>query len=348
MIKLHFFTILIIFLILFILNRFLNITENYTPLINNDFKKILRDNNFQINESDKTIKYCNDNQCQEASYKLSFNNVNNVRLVINKYETNAHLRANGIKNVPISLIVGLNNIDYILNQMRDNNIKFPIVLKPVNGTFGIDVYTSIMNENQLKETTDILQSKNYTDILLEEMFHGDNYRVFVFNNRVIDIIKREKPFIIGDGINTINYLNELRNNEQIKNNFFPLKELDIYYLKTQNYNPDDIPDKGVKVFVSNVINLHNGAVPSKVNIHKVPIENIRLFEKITKILGLNCSGIDYLSDDIYQKYYDNHNNNHKSKSNIILEVNGTPDIGIHLIFDKDDQFYSNIKNRIFL
>ena len=359
MIKLHFLTILIIFLILFILNRFFNITENYTPLINDDFKKILRDNNYHINESDKTIKYCVDNnQCREASYKLSFNNVNNVRLVINKYETNAHLRANGIKNVPISLIVGLNDIDYILNQMRENNIKFPIVLKPVNGTFGIDVYTSIMNKNQLKETISILQSKNYTDILLEEMFHGDNYRVFVFNNRVIDIIKREKPFIIGDGINTINYLNELRNNEQIKNNFFPLKELDIYYLKTQNYSPEDIPDKGERVFVSNVINLHNGAVPSKVDIHRVPVENIRLFERITKILGLNCSGIDYLSDDIYQKYYDNdndnynhnynHNYSHKSKSNIILEVNGTPDIGIHLIFDKDDQFYSNIKNRIFL
>jgi glutathione synthase/RimK-type ligase-like ATP-grasp enzyme len=344
MIKFQILIILIIFLVLFILNKYLNITENYTPLINQDFKKILLENKYELNESDKKIKYCDlDNKCNEKSYKLSFNNVNSVRLVINKYETNHFLRTNGVTNVPHSLIIDLSDIDKILDQMRKNNISYPIVLKPVDGTFGIDVYTSIMDKTQLIETIKILKEKNYTTYLLEGMFYGDNYRVFVFNNEVIDIIKREKPYVIGDGINTINYLNELRNNEQIKNNFFPLKELDIYYLKTQNYRPTDIPKLGEKVYVSNVINLHNGAIPSKIDINKVPIENIKLFQKVTNVLGLNCSGIDYLSNNIYEKYSSDRTN----KTNIILEVNGTPDVGIHLIFDKDDKFYHNIKNRIF-
>ena len=344
MIKLQILIILIIFLVLFILNIYLNITENYTPLINQDFKKILIEHKYEINESDKKIKYCDlDNKCNEKSYKLSFNNVNSVRLVINKYETNNFLRTNGITNVPHSLVIDLSNIDDILDQMRKNNINYPIVLKPIDGTFGIDVYTSIIDKNQLIETIQILKEKKYTRYLLEGMFYGDNYRVFVFNNEVVDIIKREKPYIIGDGINTINYLNELRNNEQIKNNFFPLKELDIYYLKTQNYKPNDIPKFGEKVYVSNVINLHNGAIPSKIDLNKVPIENIKLFQKVTHVLGLNCSGIDYLSNNIYEKYSSDRTN----KTNIILEVNGTPDIGIHLIFDKDDKFYHNIKNRIF-
>jgi cyanophycin synthetase len=341
--------ILIIILIFYIINKYFIIIENYTPLINNNFKEILKNNNYTLNEKEKIISYCPSmNNCNEKSYKLSFNTTDSVRLVQNKYETNKLLRENNINNVPYSLIVNLSNVDDIINIMKQNNINYPIVLKPVNGTFGEDVYTSIMNKEQLKETVNILKNKSYDNILLEEMYYGDNYRVFVFNNNVIDIIKREKPFIIGDGVQTVEQLNNIRNNEQIKNNLFPLKELDINYLKVQKYSPSTVPSRGEKVYVSNVINLHNGAIPTKVDIKKVPLENIILFKNVTKILGLNCSGIDYLSNNIYEKYdtYDTQRLK-SSKSNIVLEVNGTPDIGIHLIFDKDDEFYNNIQKQIF-
>ena len=96
-------------------------------------------------------------------------------------------------------------------------------------------------------------------------------------------------------------------------------------MKKQGFVLTDVPPKDEKIFISNVINMHNGARIARIPIESIPQKNIDLFLKVNKAMDINCSGLDFLSDDITVEY--DVNNAH------ILEVNGTPDTEIHQKID---------------
>ena len=247
-------TLLIIFISL---NNILkNFTvENYTGLSTNLFLDEMRNNGYIIDVENNTVKYCkkNDNNCITKSYKKHFNNIEAIKLVKDKFKTSSLLIKNGIPVPKFAKINVDNNVKNIINIMNNTEIYFPIVLKPINGTFGIDVITNIDNEKELNESIDSLKKK-YKELMLEEQISGDCYRIFVFNNKVIDIIKREKPYVIGDGIHTVNELIEERNKEQEKMLLFQTKNVSNLFIIKQGYTLDTILEDKVKVYISNVIN----------------------------------------------------------------------------------------------
>jgi cyanophycin synthetase len=174
--------------------------------------------------------------------------------------------------------------------------------------------------------------------MLEEQIPGDCYRIFVFNNNVIDVIKREKPYIIGNGINTVSELINIRNKENVSMKLFEIKNISEIVLRKQGYTLNDIPNNNTKIYISNVINMHNGARISRIDIDTIPQKNIDLFLKVNKAMNINCSGLDYLSNDITIDYDMNNSR--------ILEVNGTPDTEIHRKIDGYN-FFEKFVNSIF-
>lgn len=336
--------LILILLIIFIsLNNILTnfVVEKYTGLSTNDLVIEMKNNGYIIDEQNKTVKYCNNKECITKSYKKHFNTIDAIKLVKDKYNTSSILTKNGIPVPKFTKINSKDNIKNILNLMNKSSIYFPVVLKPINGTFGIDVITNIDNEEELIESIDSLKEK-YQELMLETQVNGDCYRIFVFNNKIIDVIKREKPYVIGDGIHTVNELIEERNKEQEKMGLFQTKNVSNLFIIKQGYTLETILDDKVKVYISNVINMHNGARISRINIYTIPQKNIDMFINTNKFLKISCSGIDYLSDDITVEY---DKNNGK-----ILEVNGTPDTEIHTKIDynkNEDGFFKRIVNNIF-
>ena len=140
--------------------------------------------------------------------------------------------------------------------------------------------------------------KKYKQLMLEEQISGDCYRIFVFNNKVIDVIKREKPYVIGNGINSVNELIEERNKEQEKLGLFQTKNVSNLFIIKQGYTLDTILEDKVKVYISNVINMHNGARISRISLDTIPQKNINMFINTNKYLNILCSGLDYLSEYI--------------------------------------------------
>jgi cyanophycin synthetase len=333
-------TLLIIFISLNnILKNF--VVENYTGLSTNSLITEMKNNGYIIDEQNKTVKYCNNNNCITKSYKKHFNTIEAIKLVKDKFKTSSVLIKNGIPVPKFAKIDSNDNVKNIISTMNKLQIYFPIVLKPIDGTFGIDVITNIDNEKELNESIDSLKKK-YNELMLEEQISGDCYRIFVFNNKVIDIIKREKPYVIGNGINTVNELIEERNKEQEKMELFQTKNVSNLFIIKQGYTLDTILEDKVKVYISNVINMHNGARISRIPLNTIPQKNIDMFINTNKYLNILCSGLDYLSDDITIEY---DKNNGK-----ILEVNGTPDTEIHTKInynEKEDGFFKKVVNNIF-
>ena len=335
-------TLLIIFISLNNILKFYTV-ENYTSLSTNLFLDEMRNNGYIIDVQNNTVKYCkkNDNDCITKSYKKHFNSIEAIKLVKDKFKTSSLL----IKETKMLEYDDkyhiYNNVNNIISTMNNNGIYFPIVLKPIDGTFGIDVITNIDNEKELNESIDILKKK-YKELMLEEQISGDCYRIFVFNNKVIDVIKREKPYVIGDGIHTVNELIEERNKEQEKMLLFQTKNVSNLFIIKQGYTLDTILDDNIKVYISNVINMHNGARISRIPLNTIPQKNIDMFINTNKYLNILCSGLDYLSEDITVEYDKN-----DSK---ILEVNGTPDTEIHTKInynEKEDGFFKRVVNNIF-
>jgi len=336
--------ILIILLIFYYINFLLKkkFIENYTGIISDDFYKELDNNNFIVNKDEKTIKYCNNEECEIKSYDKHFNTDKAIKLAKDKFSTSSILEKN---NIPIPKFIKINlqneNNYKVISNMKNKNIDFPVVIKPIYGTFGIDVVTDIGNYNELDEYLNKYRVK-YSELLLEEQIDGDCYRIYVFNNKIIDVIKREKPYILGNGRSTIGELINIRNEEQKNMKMFPTKNVSELVLKTQGYKIEDILEKDKKIFITNVINMHNGANISRIDIDSIPQKNIDIFLKTNKVLKINSSGLDYLSNDITVDYDINNSK--------ILEVNGTPDTEIHTLIkfkNENDSFFKRLVNNIF-
>lgn len=287
-----------------------NVLDKYNISIDKD--------NFNLYQNGKIIK----------TYPTShFNSMESHYLAKDKIKTNKLLLENNVP-VPNHYVINNNNKEIYLNN---NKIGFPCVLKPINGMQGKDVFTFIENQEEFKRIINDLLEK-YDEIMMENQIYGNNYRIFVFNNKVMDIIEREQPFVIGNGYTSLEELIQNKNDNQLKNNLFPTKNLDWKFMNKQGFSKNSIvPDKK-KIFITNTINFHNGANPTRIPISDIPKENLDIFVKSHKLLNLSCSGIDYMSNDIKVPY-------HKNKGSII-EVNSSVDTKIHI--DADNKKESNL------
>jgi glutathione synthase/RimK-type ligase-like ATP-grasp enzyme len=329
---------------MYFINNYLlkrNNVENYTGLVTDNLFENMKKKNYIIDYENKNVSVCDEKKdCITKSYQKHFNSMEAIQLAKDKSQTSELLEKNNIP-VPKYLIVKVNeNEKMIYQRMNKRKISFPIVLKPINGTFGIDVVTNIDTMYELKNTLEDFKKKEYDSVMLEEQISGDCYRIFVFNNQVIDIIKREKPYIIGNGQNTLEQLINRRNLEQEKIGMFSTKNISHKYLEKQGYRINEIPKANEKIYITDIINMHNGARISRISIDSIPIKNIDLFLKVNNVMDINCTGLDYLSDDITVEYDINNSK--------ILEVNGTPDTEIHNKIEFDGEtFFEKIANNIF-
>jgi len=345
MIKYIFLIFIVLTMLFYLVNYYLKntILEKYTGLITDDFYENVQKNNYKIDKKTKEIIFCDaDNNCTKKSYVNHFNTPEGTKLTINKTITSKILNKHNVP-VPKFTVINIKEDEaQVLMNMDENNITFPIVLKPIDGTFGIDVITNIETVKELKSTLEYFRNKKrYRNIMLEEQIEGDVYRIFVFNNQVIDIVRREKPYVITNGVNTIQELIDMRNEDQVKKKLFKTKNISENYLKKQGYKLSDRPKKGLKIFITDIINMHNGAIISKVDLNQVPVENIEMFIKVNKALGITCSGIDYLSKDVTVHYNKNYSK--------VLEVNGRPDTEIHTKLEdsSNPSFFKKIAGSIF-
>lgn len=332
--------LLFILIIFYILNNYLNINENYTGFKTPLFFDELNKNNYHI-DKDKTIKKCDsNNKCEYSNYSYHFNKPESVKLVKNKIKTSDLLKKH---NIPIPKF---NDIDInkravqIMDKNKEHFIEYPIIVKPINGTFGREVHINIENNNELQEILEKIKLSQYKQFMCEEYIEGHVYRIFVFKNKIIDIIKREKPFVIGNGICNLKTLIDKKNDDLRNSKLYPIKNISAKCLLNQNVNMDTIIPKQQKIYVTDIINLHNGAPIERMDMNKVPKINLELFKKVGQVLDINCYGLDYISKNIYTPY--------NQGKNVILEVNGTPDTEIHTKLNNyGSSFFNSIIKYIF-
>lgn len=244
-------------------------------------------------------------------------------LVGNKMITKNFLSAVGL-SVPIGSGFNISDEDYILKAFE--LLQRSVVIKPVFGSHGENVHIDLKNENEVKAALQSIRNNlgNYANILIEEFFEGDEYRVFLTRNGDYAVLYREPAHIIGNGIDTILELAELETKKRMfprTNSLCPIliDEAVKNYLEKQNLSLDFVPSFNEKIYLRQNSNVASGGLcidyTDKVNLSVIK-NCMKVFEAFP---NLPYAGIDYMTKDITceQKNYK------------IIEVNSNPGIHMH-------------------
>lgn len=276
------------------------------------FLEHYKENNIVFDEENRTLL---SSSGQKISYKNHFNSKQGDINCNDKSLTSSILEKNNI-NVP-RFIVWNNNSSKQTNLSKINNqLSYPLVAKPTQGTQGYGVKTNITNETHLLNHIQyLLKRRENEKIIVEEYKKGNDYRIMVFNNEIIGVVKRDLPYVMGDGKNNLEYL--IKEHKYSKHK---IHNVDFNMLREQNVTFETIISSNKKIYLSKVSNYHNGASIDNIPLVNVHPENIEMFKKVNQVLDVKLSGIDFITTNISVPYY---------LEGVIIEVNERPDLQIH-------------------
>ncbi|MFC3039733.1 ATP-grasp domain-containing protein [Virgibacillus xinjiangensis] len=200
---------------------------------------------------------------------------------------------------------------------------YPLVVKPTDGSFGRGIVTNIQNDEELTDALIyVRQELNFKDIIVEQYIPGEEYRLYVVDDKVVGAIHRIPPNVTGDGKSTIRELIEEKNQERAKNPRLiscPIVsgyEVEVF-IERDGLSLDSIPSAGRKVFLSEKSNVSLGGDP--VDVLEILSEEAKneAVKALDAIEGLKHGGVDLII----------HPSKEPSESAIVLELNPTAQIG---------------------
>lgn len=217
--------------------------------------------------------------------------------------------------------------EWELSILYAKKIGFPVVIKPVFGSHGDNIYMDINDETELKNIVkDVYVDKLKTAFIVEKQFEGKEYRVFLTKEGKYAVLHREPAHIIGDGKHSISELIEIENEKRKErtNCLCPIAvdEITEVYMKKNNISMEDIPNKNERIYLRHNSNVAKGGlcIDYTDKIHSSVIENCKKI--LNTFSGLSYVGIDYMSKDIASNQTQDMYN--------IVEVNTVPGIHMHM------------------
>lgn len=220
-------------------------------------------------------------------------------------------------------------IVYSTDELKDaiEQIGFPLVVKPLDGNQGKGATTNINSWQEM--TAAFLKAKEFSkDVVIEKFVAGHDFRALVVNYQFVAAALRTPAAITGDGVHTISELINLVNSDPRRGsgheNLLTQIEVDeatTGVLAKRNYTLETILSKGVVLHLKPTANLSTGGTATDVT-EKVHPSNVRLFERVARIIGLDICGIDVVAPTLSSPI--------KKNGGAIIEVNAAPGLRMHL------------------
>lgn len=244
-----------------------------------------------------------------------------VKICINKSKTKEYLSKAGVP-VPKGKKFEVEATDEEIIKYSES-MGFPLVVKPIDQYGGKGVISNIQDIESLKKALFyVRQELKFPEVLVEQFIPGDEFRIYVVGNKVIGAVNRVPANVVGDGINSIKNLIDMKNRERRKNpNLYlnPIK-IDQELLNTihsSGFTLESIPEEGERIFLRNNSNVSMGGDPIDVTDELSPeITNIAL-KAVKAVPGLAQCGLDMIVDK-------------KNNSGVVIELNSKPMLGLHL------------------
>ncbi len=245
-----------------------------------------------------------------------------VDIAADKEITKRILDANYI-SVPKGTIV--HSQEELLDAIK--SLGFPLVIKPQDGNHGRGITTNI-NSKEKALAAFVIAKKISNNVIVEHFIQGNDYRFLVINHKLVAVAKRTPAMIIGNGVDTIDAL-VMKTNQDPKrghaheNTLTTIKIDDETntILKENHLTLDSILPKGKVLYLKGTSNLSSGGTAADVTDEVHPF-NIKMAEKVSRLVGLDICGIDVVCKTITAPI--------KKDNGVIVEVNAGPGFRMHL------------------
>jgi cyanophycin synthetase len=206
-------------------------------------------------------------------------------------------------------------------------LNYPIVLKPLNSNHGKGATINVQNWKEALIA--FKRAKKISEkVIVEKYITGKDFRVLVINNKFVAAALRTPASVIGDGHHTIRELIEIVNNDPRRGNGHDnvLTRIEVNdvcheFLKKNGYTLESVPILSQICYLKPTANLSTGGTATDVTDDVHP-ENIFLFERVARAIGLDVCGIDVMALNL--------NESIKENGGAVLEVNAAPGFRMHL------------------
>lgn len=251
-------------------------------------------------------------------------NMISVDIAGNKHATKKLL---GDMGVPVPKGYRIRDIDELEETVQ--NVGFPLVIKPLDGNHGRGATVGINNIDDARTAFEKAQESSRTRwVIVEQQLMGADFRALVVNNRLIAVAERIPAHVIGDGKSTIQQLID-KTNEDPRRGYGHenvLTQIDVdgqtmRCIRKAGYELESVLKKGVTLHLKTTANISTGgtAIDCTDEVHP---ENVFLFERIAKIIGLDVAGVDVIAPNVSEPLHSNGGG--------IIEVNAAPGFRMHL------------------
>ena len=245
-----------------------------------------------------------------------------VDLASNKEETKKMLTDAAIPVANGMCISDISEIETVINR-----VGFPLVFKPLDGNHGKGASINVKTKEEAFVAFE--HAKKYSrKIIVEKFISGFDFRILVINHRFIAAALREPAHVIGDGVSTIEQLIEIENQDERRGYGHEnvLTEISIDRethdeLAKLNYTLETILEKGKVCHLKGTANLSTGGTSTDVTDIVHP-NNILIFERISRVIGLDICGIDVMASNLNEPL--------EVTGGVVLEVNAAPGFRMHL------------------
>jgi len=206
-------------------------------------------------------------------------------------------------------------------------VRFPLVIKPINGNHGRGITVDIQNyEDALiafKEAQKISSA-----VIVEKYITGVDYRLLVINHTLVAAALRTPAHVVGNGKSTIQQLVDEVNKDERRGyghekvlTQITLNELTMTLIKGKGYTLGSILKNDEVLMLKDTANLSTGGTSMDVTDLVHPY-NVAMAERISRIIDLDICGIDIMTSDISLPL--------NETGGAVLEVNAGPGFRMHL------------------
>lgn len=212
-----------------------------------------------------------------------------------KHLTKAALKLAGVRT-PEGIVVDKSQTALVEKFLAQHPGK-RFVIKPFDGSLGKDVHANLQAHEVLRTIKSIPKAR----VVLEEFVDGSEYRVFVINGRAVACYQKNPPNIIGDGVNTIKKLIDIKNLKRSENPRLvssPIGDFQAIsaYLERSGKSLETVPPLGQRVTLLLALNTSRGADPYDTS-DEMPADLGEVASEACKAVGLSVSGLDIIVSD---------------------------------------------------
>ncbi len=208
-------------------------------------------------------------------------------------------------------------------------LRFPLVVKPLDGNHGRGVAIGVESEEQLRFGFCEAQAQAKSrDVIVERFFSGNDHRILIVGGKMIAVAERIPAQVTGDGVSSIRQLVAEVNRDPRRGdgheNVMTRIRIDRHVeelLGRSGMMPDSIPEAERVVQLRATANLSTGgtAVDRTNEIHP---DNAEIARRAALIVGLDVAGVDFVCPDISCSV--------RETGGGVIEVNAAPGLRMHI------------------